>query len=201
MRRFLAAMLFLVAGAAQAQPAGKPLLLIASPDLQGPYSHTVLVVVPVEDEYLGFIVNRPTEVKLDTLFPAYPPSAKVAEPVYFGGPEMPNAVFAVVRRDPGTEAVRLLDGAFLVTDAEGVDRVIERMPNDARYFAGFVGWQPGELAAEIEAGYWHVGDADPALFWQHNDALWEELVTRLANGHAPQNSRMHSAGLKAAPLL
>jgi putative AlgH/UPF0301 family transcriptional regulator len=74
--------------------------------------------------------------------------------------------------------------------------VIERTPNDARYFAGFVGWQPGELASEIEAGYWHVTDADPAVFWQDNHALWGKLVERLGNGHAPQRGRgFQSAGL------
>lgn len=201
MRRFLAVLLFVLAGAAQAQPAGRPLLLVASPELQGPFSQTVLIAVPVEDEYLGFIVNRPTEVKLTALFPAHAPSAKVADPVYFGGPEMPNAVFAVVQRNPGAEAVRLFDHAFLVSYAEGVDRVIERMPNEARYFAGFVGWQAGELAEEIDAGYWHVAEADAALFWQHNDALWEELVARLANGQAPQRGARYWVSLRNAPRL
>jgi putative transcriptional regulator len=200
-RRILAIMLFVLGGAAQAQPTGRPLLLVASPELQGPFAQTVLIAIPVGGEHLGFVVNRPTEVKLTALFPAHAPSAKVADPVYFGGPEMPNAVFAVVQRNPGAEAVRLLDGAFLVSDAAGVDRVIERMPNDARYFAGFVGWQPGELAQEIEAGYWHVADADPGLFWQHNDTLWEDLLARLANGHAPQRGAMYSVSLESARRL
>ena len=164
--------------------------------MQGPYAQTVLIAVPVGEEHLGFIVNRATEVKLATLFPEHAASAKVVDPVYFGGPEMAEALFAVVRRNPGTEALRLVGEVFLVADANAVDRVIERTPNDARYFAGFVGWQPGELASEIEAGYWHVTDADPAVFWQDNHALWEKLVERLGNGHAPQRGRgFQSAGL------
>ena len=56
---------------------------------------------------------------------------------------------------------------------------------DARYFAGFVGWTAGELAKEIEAGYWYVGAPDAALvFHKNTDTMWEELVTRLGNGHA-----------------
>jgi putative transcriptional regulator len=199
MTRIVAFLLVILSGAAQAEPFGKPVLLVASPDMQGPYAQTVLIAVPVGEEHLGFIVNRATEVKLATLFPAHAPSAKVADPVYFGGPEMAEAVFAVVRRNPGAEAVRLVGEAFLVTDAEAVDRIIERTPNDARYFAGFVGWQPGELAKEIDAGYWHVTDADPAVFWQDNHGLWQQLVERLANGHAPQRGRgFHSAGLQDA---
>jgi putative transcriptional regulator len=194
--RILALFLLLLTGTALAQQAGKPVLLVASPDMQGPYSQTVLIAVPVGDEHLGFIVNRATEVKLATLFPEHAGSAKVVDPVYFGGPEMAEAVFAVVRRNPGAEALRLVGEVFLVADANAVDRVIERTPNDARYFAGFVGWQPGELASEIEAGYWHVTDADPAVFWQDNHTLWQELVKRLGNGHAPQRGRgFQSAGL------
>jgi len=194
MRRFLALILALAATAASAQ--GQPVLLTASPEMQGPYSQTVLIAVPADEGHIGFIVNRATEVSLAELFPEYAPSAKVVEPVYVGGPEMAQAVFAVVRRNPGGAAVRLFGDAFLVVDAAGVDSVIERTPNDARYFVGFVRWQPGELASEIEAGYWHVTDADPALFWKDNHALWQELVQRLGNGHAPQRGR----GFQAAAL-
>jgi putative transcriptional regulator len=196
MARIVAFILVLLSGAAQAGGPDKPTLLVASPDMQGPYAQTVLIAVPVGEEHLGFIVNRATEVRLATLFPEHAASAKVVDPVYFGGPEMAEAVFAVVRRNPGAEALRLVGEVFLVADANAVDRVIERTPNDARYFAGFVGWQPGELASEIESGYWHVTDADPAVFWQDNHTLWQELVKRLGNGHAPQRGRgFQSAGL------
>ena len=196
MRRILAFVLLVLSVAAQAQPSDKPTLLVASPAMQGPYAQTVVIAVPVGDEHLGFIVNRATEVRLASLFPGHAASAKVVDPVFFGGFDMADAVFAVVRRDPGGDAVQLLGDAFLVADASAVDRIIERTPNDARYFAGFVGWQPEELAHEIEAGYWYVTDADPALFWKDNHTLWQDLVVRLGNGHAPQRGR----GFQSASL-
>ena len=196
MARVVAFLLLVLSGAAYAGPLEQPTLLVASPDMQGPYAQTVLIAVPVGDEHLGFIVNRATEMKLATLFPEHAASQKIVDPVYFGGPQMAEAVFAVVRRNPGAEALRLVGEVFLVADADAVDRVIERTPNDARYFAGFVGWQPGELAGEIDAGYWHVTEADPAVFWQDNHALWQQLAERLGNGHAPQRGRgFQSAGL------
>jgi putative transcriptional regulator len=190
MKRILGLVFLLVAaGAVQAQNA-KPQMLVASPALQGLYSHTALIVVPAGEAHLGFILNRATDLKLATLFPEHAPSAKVADPVYFGGPEMLEAIFAVVRRDPGAGGVRLFGDLYLVAGSDAVDRIIEQSPNDARYFAGFVGWQPGELAKEIEAGYWHVADADPALFFRRDTGrLWEELSKRLGNGHAPQRGR------------
>jgi putative transcriptional regulator len=196
MKNIVALFLFVAASAAGAQALDRPLLLVASPEMKGLYSHTALLVVPTpEGQHAGFILNRATEVKLAALFPDHPPSAKVADPVYFGGPQMVDSLFAVVRRDPGESSLRLLDGLFVTSTAEAVDRVIEQTPNDARYFAGFVGWKPGELAREIAAGYWYVGDAGPALVFSHDtDAMWEKLVERFGNGHAPQK-RMIRAGL------
>ncbi|HET9349912.1 MAG TPA: YqgE/AlgH family protein, partial [Burkholderiales bacterium] len=61
-----------------------------------------------------------------------------------------------------------------------VDRIIEQTPNDARYVTGFVGWQDGELAKELEAGYWYVTDPDPALvFSEDTGKMWDELVKRV----------------------
>jgi putative transcriptional regulator len=172
--------LAIAAAAAQAQTTGKPLMLVASPALQGLYSRTTLIAIPAGERHVGFIVNRPTKLSLATLFPSHAPSAKVVDPVHFGGPEMADALFAVVRRNPGADAVPLFGGLYLVASAEAVDRVIEQTPADARFFAGFVGWQPGELEKEIDAGYWHVMDPDSALFFRPDTTrLWEDLIERL----------------------
>jgi putative transcriptional regulator len=73
----------------------------------------------------------------------------------------------------------------VVANAEAVDRIIEQTPNEARYFAGFVGWQPGELAAEIDAGYWYVADPDASLvFSKDTGTMWQELLERLDDGRA-----------------
>jgi putative transcriptional regulator len=85
-----------------------------------------------------------------------------------------------VRHNPGAAAVHLFGDLYVTANADTVDRIIEKTPNDARYFAGFVGWQPGELAAELEAGYWYVAEPDAALFFRRDsEALWDELLQRL----------------------
>jgi len=185
MRKILAFLVFAFAAlAARADDLDKPLLLVASPALQGAYSHTALIVFPLRGQHAGFILNRSTDVKLATVFPEHAPSAKVIEPIYFGGPEMMDSLFAMVRKNPGSGAVQVLGDLFVTAEAETVDRIIEQTPNDARYFAGFVGWQPGELAKEIEAGYWYVQDLDAAqCFRKDAGSMWEELVERLGNGH------------------
>jgi putative transcriptional regulator len=183
-KKILAWLLALAACGASAQDLGKAQLLVAKPELQGLYSRTALLAAPQNGQHVGFILNRVTELRLDALFPDHAPSAKVVDPIYFGGPEMLGAIFAVVRSNPGEAALPLCDDLFVTASAQAVDRIIEQTPNDARYFVGFVGWQPGELAKEIEAGYWYVADADAALvFSKDTGAMWENLVKRLGPAH------------------
>lgn len=174
-----ACLLVFGASIARAADLDKPMLLVANPALQGPYSYTVLLAVPVEDKHFGFILNRSSGTPLSKAFPEHAPSAKVADPIYLGGPEAAHGLFAVRRGDPGQPSVRLFGEVFATGNAGVVDSIIEQTPNEARYFAGYVGWLPGELAAEIASGYWYVGDADETQVLRHDtDGLWQELFER-----------------------
>jgi len=186
-RNVLAGLLLVVAAmAARGQDLDKPLLLVASHNLQGPYRHTAVLVVPIEGRHVGFILNRATEMTMGKLFPDHAPSAKVTDPVFLGGPESVDAIFAMVARDPGTGAVHLFGDVFVTAQARTVDEIIEQTPNDARYFAGFVGWQPGELAEELEKGYWYAAEPDKdTVFDRHPDELWDALVKRLGKRPPP----------------
>ncbi len=176
----LAALLLLLsAGFAWGEDLGKPLLLVASPDLKGPYTQTALIVVPMGNRHVGFIINRASNTRLSSAFPDHAPSAKVIDPIYFGGPEAPEAIFALLRRDPGKPSLNLFGDLYLTANGSSIDRIIEQTPNDARYIAGFVGWQPGELDAEIRKGFWFVGDADTSVvFRKDTSQVWEDLVKR-----------------------
>lgn len=187
--------------AARALEPGKALLLVASPALQGPYGQTTLIAVPIDGRHFGFILNRATDLKLSSMFPRHAPSAKVADPVYFGGPEMSDALFAVVPRDPGEEALQLFGGLFVTNRAAAIDQIINQTPNDARYFAGYVSWMPGELANEIALGHWYVTEPDAGLiFRKDTSGMWDELVQRLGGGRPLRRAPgLIEARLEAGP--
>ena len=127
---------------------------------------------------MGFIINRPTEVKLATLFPDDAPSRRANAGVSYGGPMLASAVFALTRKAPDDDSdiVTLMPGLVAVLDAAGVDHVLETAPNDARYFIGLVVWAPGELLAQVDGGAWDVKPADRNLVLRaKSSVLWQEL--------------------------
>ncbi len=157
-------------------------LLVAKRQLNDPfYKATVLIARPLgNDQHVGVIINRPTKMTLGQLFPDHKPSQKVADPVFLGGPSNASVIFALVRRpaSPGGKSLRLMPDLYMAFETATVDQIIENDPARARFVAGLVAWQPGELREEIRRGAWHVLDADPALIMRKPDGMWEDLVRR-----------------------
>jgi putative transcriptional regulator len=181
LRTLLFAVLAAAATAAQAVDLSKSMILVAKPELVDPlYGSTILVVTPVGgDQHAGFIVNRPTNMTLGQLFPEDGPSQKVVDPVYLGGPLNSQALFALVARkqSPGGQSFELMPGLYAAVDEETVDRIIRTESDHARFVAGLVVWQRGELRAEIERGAWYVLPPDAHLAVRKpSQGLWEELV-------------------------
>lgn len=182
----LLAALFVTFPAAAAD-LGAPVILVAKRQLEDRlYGATILVARPIgQDQHIGFIVNRPTKMTLGQLFPQHPPSRKVPDPVFLGGPISSESIFALVQtsKNPGGRSVKLLDNLFAVVDGKLVDDVIEKDPSHARFVAGLVAWRSGELSEEVKRGAWFVLDANPDVVLRKPDGLWEELV-RSAELHA-----------------
>ena len=175
----LAAACALLAQHALAEDAA--VLLVASPGFRDlDYRQTVVIAAPAPSGgHVGVIVNRPTRRSLGSLFPDHEPSKKVVEPVYYGGPFSRGALVALVRSSdsPGSGTVPFMKNVYLAFRATTIDHIIETTPNQARYYVGYVGWRPGELKSEIDAGLWAVLEPDPELiFRKDTDGLWEELL-------------------------
>ena len=184
---FMAA--FAIAAIAWSAPArpndaeSETIILVAKRQLKDQlYGSTALIVRPIgSDRHVGFIINKPTQMTLGKLFPTHEPSKKVADPVFLGGPVSTEVIFALVqgRDSPGGRSIRILDDLYLAIDSEVVDRVIEKQPGQARFFAGMVLWRPGELGEELKKGLWYTLDAKADyVLRKQTDTLWEELVGR-----------------------
>jgi putative transcriptional regulator len=179
------AMLLACFSPARAADPNGALMLVATPEFSDPiYGAAVLVAWPIGDgKFLGFIINKPTTVSVAEAFPEHAASQKVKDPIFLGGPDGVNAVFALVQStsSPGRGSMQLSRDLFIVLAGETVDQVIEHAPEHARFLVGSVLWQSGELESEIEHGAWYVEPPDTGLMMRKETGnLWVELVQRLA---------------------
>lgn len=163
---------------------GDAMILVAKRNLHDKvYGSTILVAKAVgNDRHVGFILNKPSQLTLGKLFPDHAASRKVVDPVFLGGPFGREVIFALVQRkeSPGGRSVQITPDLYLAFDSPIVDRIIETDPAHARFFAGLVVWQQGELRQELKRGLWYVHDAKTDLVLRKKtDGLWEELVGRL----------------------
>jgi putative transcriptional regulator len=165
-----------------AAASGDAMILVARPQLQHPlYARTVLVVAPFGvNQHYGFIVNRPTALRLAQMFPQHAPSRAVDDPVFLGGPVYAGFVFALVEGEasPGSGCLRMMPGLHAAFVGRTVDQIIESKPHDARFVTGLVVWRPGELAREMDGRMWYMLRPDASLVRRDPRGLWEELVMR-----------------------
>ena len=176
--------LLVSAPCAYAQTGTNPngVFLVATPALVDPnFRHSVILVTQGFDgSTVGFIVNRPGRRSLAQILPDNDVLKRYTEPLYSGGPVEEAGLFAVFRaRENPLGALRVLGDVYFALDPAVVEVVLRMPPERVRFFNGYAGWAPGQLAAELARGGWYVLNADAdTVFRKDMDKLWEELVGR-----------------------
>jgi putative transcriptional regulator len=181
-RLLLAVLLALGGHAGVAQQPERGFFLVAKPSLGDPnFQRTVVLVTNAPDgATLGVIINRPTQQSLANILPGNPTLAKFTEPLYFGGPVERVGLFAVFRaKDVPGESFPVIDDLHLALHPPTVEQLLLKPPEHVRFFNGYSGWAPGQLANELQRGDWWVFDADAdTVFRKDTTTLWEELARR-----------------------
>ena len=93
------------------------------------------------------------------------------------------------RADPGDAGLSFGQQLQLLFRGDAIDALIERHPDEARYFVGKVFWRPGELKQEMARGLWHVLPVSTEIvFRKDTESMWKDLDAAAS---------MLSAGLEA----
>lgn len=169
------------ATAQDARPNG--IFLVAKPELVDPnFRHAVVLVTRSEDaQTVGVIINRPTPIRLTELMPGESGAANYRETVYFGGPVLQPALVAVFRSDtpPSAPAFPVRRGLYLSMHPESLRMLLAEPGRQYRLYAGFSGWAPSQLEAEIARDDWYVLPADADIVFRKDmNGVWEELLRR-----------------------
>lgn len=154
-------------------------LLLASPALFDPsFRRTVVLVTEhTEEGAAGLVLNRPSETAVADAVPDLLPLVSEEERVYVGGPVQESAVLVLAEFEDPKEAALLVvdDVGFLPGD--GDFDLLAGATRRVRVFAGYAGWGPGQLEAELEESSWIVGSSPaPELFPELEDDLWARVL-------------------------
>jgi putative transcriptional regulator len=157
-------------------------LLIAAPALQDYFRRSVVLVLEHNEEgAMGLVLNRPTETTVAEALPELSDLADLADDglVHAGGPVQPQAVLILGDFDDPAQAGTPVVHNLGLLDPEQPEPELRR----ARVFAGYAGWAPGQLDAELDEEAWITAEATPDDPFLDGD-LWPEVLQRKGGGFA-----------------
>jgi putative transcriptional regulator len=164
-----------------AQPNG--VVLVAKPELADPNFRETVVLVTRSDEgsTVGVILNRPDTRSLAEIAPRFRGAQDFKQPLYAGGPVLREVIVALYKaKAPSAEAAfRVLPQVYLTMHPAIIERLLAAPPREMRIYAGFCGWAPQQLEAEIAAGSWYVLAVNEEIVLRRDTSgLWAELVAK-----------------------
>jgi putative AlgH/UPF0301 family transcriptional regulator len=162
-------------------------LLVAMPSLTDPtFTGTVVYVLDhSETGTIGVVLGRPSEVRIGDVLPGW--SELAVEPAVFhvGGPcEADTALCLATRPGDGVLAedsgLRQVAGAVYLVDLDSDPAELHGEIEGLRVFAGYAGWSPGQLAAELAEGAWAcvAGSPGDVLAAAAGPELWRSVLRR-----------------------
>jgi putative transcriptional regulator len=155
-------------------------LLISSGGLYDPnFRHTVVLVGEHNsDGALGIVLNRALNVTVQKALPTLSDLVPPGELLFQGGPVQPEGPVLLAELKQPELADILVFGSvgFLVGEVSA-----DVGPNilRARVFAGYSGWGPGQLEAEMAIDSWIIDPAqEDDVFTDAPDLLWSRVLER-----------------------
>lgn len=160
--------------------------LVAAPGLRDPnFRRTVVLVIEHHSSgTLGVVLNRPSNVPVRDVLPSWGPHASLPQALYVGGPMEQRAALCVAALPAGvdaasTEGVIGVCGSLALVDLAADPDVMAPRLRGLRVFAGYAGWDQGQLDGEITRGDWMVVPALPEdVLAPPGVDLWGRMLRR-----------------------
>ena len=173
----------------------KGMFLIAGRGLRDPNFHeTVVLLLDYNREgAMGLVVNRDTGIRLSTLIPEAEGLRDRKVTLFIGGPVARTQMFTLFRsRDDAEGAEHVFDDVHVTSSQDLLDKILNGGEDErVRICAGYAGWSPRQLEAEVASGAWLIVPADAeTVFDPHPSQVWPNLIdateTRWASADTPR---------------
>lgn len=146
--------------------------LIAMPSMtESGFAGTVIYVCEHTSRgALGLVINRPTDLTLETLFERIDLKLEIApikdSPVFFGGPVQTDRGF-VLHAPTGAYSSSMQVGGLTLTTSRDVLQAVAEGDGPERMLVtlGYAGWDAGQLEAEMAENAWLTVSADASVIF------------------------------------
>lgn len=178
----LTSLLCLAALAGRAEPVETPALagqiLVAAPGMTDPRfaEAIVLLISHSDDGAIGIVVNRPMgQLPMQQLVEGEPGDVTI----HYGGP-VQSSLIMVLHDAALAGDTSIAVGEKLAVTAAQTEVLRHRTEGQTLLTLGYAGWAPGQLEAELAAGFWDVAPAeDDILFGPDNEVKWARARARI----------------------
>ena len=172
-----------------------PGLLVSMPHLHDPFfARSVVLMIEHNDEgSFGLVLNQPSDLLVAQLLEALELewAGDPEQIVWSGGPVMPTSGWVLhqpIDGMPTTDAslevaleagvtVAISEELCLSTSSASLEHISAEPPRQSRFFLGYAGWGPGQLAHEMARGSWLHADARATLIFETPaDQMWKRAL-------------------------
>ncbi len=157
-------------------------LLVSAPVLNDPnFTRTVLLILEHDESgTFAVVINQPSDTQVESVLPEWEHSPIAGDVLYIGGPVAEDSALGIGLFDRRTQ---LPESARAVTAELGVIDLDEEPfmqgLSAIRIYAGYAGWELGQLDDEIDQGAWYVVDGGPDdVFDPDPNTLWRRVLKR-----------------------
>lgn len=165
------------------RPTPGDLLVATVPDNGGYFAFSVVLILDSDATgALGVCLHRLSEYSLEDALPGWADLVCPPKAMFAGGPVSENGAICVARvADPDEDppSWRRVFGSVGLLHLDTPIELVEGAFTDMRIFAGYAGWEPGQLEAEIARGSWWVVSArHEDIFGVDPQGLWARVLRR-----------------------
>ena len=160
-------------------------LLIAEPFMDDPYFKRSVVLLTEHNENgsIGFILNKPIEIKLKDAVGELPP---IDSNIHLGGPVARETLhFLHTEGELIDGSLEIMQGLFWGGNFETLKKLIEQdkiKPESIKFFVGYSGWEPRQLDKELKLNSWIVLEGNLSVIMKRNtENLWKDILKEKGN--------------------
>jgi len=167
------------------QVAKKGRILVSEPFLSDTYFRrsVVLLTEHSEEGSVGFVLNKPVELTVSSILKDFP---EIDASVSIGGPVNTNTVHYIhTLGNLIPNSVRVMKNLYWGGDFDTIKDLITKgkiKKDSIRFFLGYAGWSPNQLANELSENAWVVTELDTGTIMKSSDLnLWQDTLKNLGD--------------------